>query len=42
MILKIQIFEQSKRVDKVIIRGTTWQECIEKLMEKLKNKGCVI
>lgn len=37
--LKVQIFENGKRIDKAIYHGYTLTECIKKLMHDYMKKG---
>lgn len=39
MTLKVQIFENGKRIDKAIYRGYTLAECIKKLQYDYTKKG---
>lgn len=41
MILKIQIFENSKCIDKMTIGGRTTAECMKNLVKVFKEKGSV-
>jgi hypothetical protein len=42
MIIKIQIFEHSKCVDRITVGGKNWKECLNKLIKTLKAKGSVM
>lgn len=42
MIIKIQIFEHSKCVDRITVAGKNWKECLTKLIKTLKAKGSVM
>jgi len=41
MIIKLQIFEHSKCVDRITVDGKNWTECLTKLIKTLKAKGSV-
>jgi len=41
MLIKLQIFEHSKCIDRMTIEGKTWTDCLSKLIKNLKNKGSV-
>lgn len=41
MIIKLQIFEHSKCVDRMTVVGKNWKECLTKLIKTLKAKGSV-
>lgn len=41
MLLKIQIFENSKCIDKMTISGRNTTECVKNLVKVFKEKGSV-
>lgn len=38
-VLKVQIYENNRRIDKANYHGATVKECIEKMNREHKNRG---
>ena len=39
--IKLQIFENNRRVEKAVYHGANVRECIDKLNKEMAKKGCV-
>lgn len=40
-VVKIQIFENNRRVEKAVYHGLTIKECLEKMSKEMNIKGVV-